>query len=186
MAIAGEGLFYPQVTRGVRRTDDRHVADVIGDQLQPAKNEGGHEHLADPDVGLDESLHFFGTKFDNLASLAHPAAHQRAAPGKHVQFAGELSWSMLNNSELAVIGRLHDVQPPAGDQKERGNFSLLDQHFALSYFALAAHGRYAFDLRSRELGEHLLAAFRRKGWQLAQRSGSHKAGLDARGGIKDI
>ena len=73
MAVASEKLFYPQSARGVRRTDERHVADVIGDQLQPAKNEGGHKHLADADVGLHNSLHFLGTKFDYLACLTHPA-----------------------------------------------------------------------------------------------------------------
>ena len=65
----------------MRRADNHNVADVVGDQFQSANNEGGHEHLADPDVSLNESLHFFRVKFDNLAILAHACAHQRATTG---------------------------------------------------------------------------------------------------------
>src|ERR1700686_478227 len=93
---------------------------------------------------------------------------------------------MLHNSELALIGGLNDVQPSAGDYEERGHIALLDQHFAFSYFAFTTEGDITLDLRSRELGEQLLAAFRRNGWQLLHWSGSHKAEFDARRGTKDI
>src|ERR1700719_1235226 len=170
----------------MRRTDKRYVADVIGDQLQPAKNEGGHEHLADSDVGLHESLQFLRAKFDNLAGLAHTRAYQRAAAREHVQFTSKLSGFMLNDSEFALVGGLNDVESSAGDQEERRHLTLLDQHFALSYFAFATHGRDALNVRICELRKQLLAAFRRKGWQLLHWSGSHKAGLDAPRSIKGI
>ena len=79
------------------RTDNRYISDVVGDQLKPSKNEGGHEHLADADVGLHDRLHFFGTKFEYFASFTHARAYQRAAAGKHIQFASELSRLVLHD-----------------------------------------------------------------------------------------
>src|ERR1700730_3590167 len=93
---------------------------------------------------------------------------------------------MLNDSEFALLSGLNDIKAPADDYEERRDIALFEQHFAFGYFALATDGCYAFDLRIRELGEQLLAAFRRNGQQLPHWRGSHKAELNARRGIKDI
>src|SRR6202166_117692 len=97
-----------------------------------------------------------------------------------------MSGLMLNDSELALFRRLNNVEPPAGDDEERGHLALLDQHLAFSDFARTSGGGNTLDLRRRQLGYKILAAFRRKGQELSHWNGFHKGELDARRSIKDI
>ena len=159
MSVAGQELLDAQRGLTKARPDEHGVAEPVGDQLDPAKDEGPHEDVGELAVGLDEGEEIVPLHVDHLSRLADPKADERLPPREHVGLAGELARPLNRDDLLGIRFPPYGLDGTRGDDEERlGLPSRRLQDLSLPNRADAPMGGDARDLRRRQRGKHLLGA----------------------------
>ncbi len=143
------------------RPDDHDVAETLGDQLDPPKEEGPHENVGELAVGLEEVDEVGPLHLDHLSRLGDHEVHERLPSRQHVGLAGELAGFLNGHDLLGLRGSPNDLDRTLRDQEE--GFRRLSrrlQHLAAAHRADAPARRDPLDLLRRQRGKDLIRARR--------------------------
>src|SRR5439155_9087171 len=97
------------------RSKKDDVSEVPRNQLQPAKNEGTHENVAQFRIGLNELQQMLAIDLDHFACFlcAHP--NQNGAPKQSAHFTGELPRLKESHRSFGGPRRLDNLDLPGLD-----------------------------------------------------------------------
>ncbi|MBI4468610.1 MAG: hypothetical protein HY650_04730 [Acidobacteria bacterium] len=120
MAVAGQEFLDPQGSRAMSRPDEHHIADPPGNELNPAKDEGPHEDIAQFTVRLHQREKPLSIDFDHFSRLADPYAGQSGSTREQGHFAGEHARPERGHQFFGCGQGPDDVDSTFGDEEEPG------------------------------------------------------------------
>ena len=113
------------------RPDEDDISQPMGDQFQPAKNEGAQDDLTKLGVGLHKRAQVLTIQLDQFTGLSHARPGERPSTREHVGLAGESAWSVYGNKRLARPRRTDNLDFTCShDKKGHDPIACLDKNFS--------------------------------------------------------
>ena len=145
----------------MRRSDEHHVAETAGDQLDTAQDERAHDDVADLGVGLDERQQAAVIQLDHLARVDRTRPDQRSPAREHVDFARELARTVHGDDGPVRRAGPDDLDVPARDDEERDDrLADVEEDVSRRHLPQAAESCDPRCLGLTQRGKDLLGAFR--------------------------